>query len=223
MPGRYTRPKIMSASQALEQLRAGNRLFVKQMFGRTGATAMIDCCPDKLSGTQHPRAIILGCSDSRVPPELLFQQGPGDLFVIRVAGNIAAPAQIGSIEYAVEHFDTRLVVVLGHTCCAAVRTTMDHLLARSEQPISPNLRLIVDPIRRALDPLLATSARPDPEQLMREAVRANVRGSVRDILEGSAALARLALRDGLLIVGGEYSLATGEVRFFEPDGQAATP
>ncbi|MCA9919385.1 MAG: hypothetical protein KC445_15605, partial [Anaerolineales bacterium] len=163
---------------------------------------------------QSPFAIILGCSDSRVPAELIFDQGLGDLFVIRVAGNIVAPSHIGSVEYAAEMFGTRLVVVMGHSSCGAVLATLDELERPSENR-SPNLRAIVDYIRPSVEELLHTDLRHDRDALVHHAVRANVRTSVNRLRHGSQILEELSINDGLLVVGAEYNLATGKVEFFD--------
>jgi carbonic anhydrase len=208
------RPKEMrmiSARKALEQLRAGNRRFVaeRQRDGRTGATRR-----EEVTERQEPFAIILGCSDSRVPAEIVFDQGLGDLFVIRVAGNIVAPSQIGSVEFAAEQFKTRLVVVLGHTGCGAINATIEQL-KRPVEMQSRNLRAIVDRVRPSVEPLLATPLRDDPQALVNNAVRANVRASASNLRHGSDILEQLIERDELLVVGAEYSLETGVVEFFE--------
>jgi carbonic anhydrase len=163
---------------------------------------------------QEPFAVVVGCSDSRVPVEMVFDQGLGDLFVIRVAGNIVAPSQIGSVEFAAERFGTRLVVVLGHTRCGAVRTTLEEL-QRPTKTQSPNLRSIIDSIRPFVEGLLATELRHDRDALARHAVRANVRGSADYLRHGSEVLERLIQRDGLLVVGAEYSLETGMVEYLD--------
>ena len=174
----------------------------------------------ELAAAQEPFAIILGCSDSRVPAEIVFDQGLGDLFVIRVAGNIVAPSQIGSVEFAAERFGTRLVVVLGHSQCGAVLATLEEL-RRPRQNQSRNLRSIVDRVRPSVEALLATRARHDPEALVRDAVRANVRVSASQLRHGSEMLEQLIQNEGLLVVGAEYSLETGIVDFF--DGLPAAP
>ena len=166
-----------------------------------------------LAAEQNPLAIVLGCSDSRVPAEIVFDQGLGDLFVIRVAGNIVSPSQVGSVEFAAERFGTRLVVVLGHTLCGAVGATLDEL--RKPTSRSPNLRSIVDRIRPSVETLLSTGLSLDDERLYRQAVRANVRASADHLRHGSALLERLIQDSGLLVVGAEYSLETGEVDFFD--------
>jgi carbonic anhydrase len=202
---------MISARKALEQLRAGNRRFVaeRQRDGRTGATRR-----EEVTERQEPFAIVLGCSDSRVPAEIVFDQGLGDLFVIRVAGNIVAPSQIGSVEFAAEQFKTRLVVVLGHTGCGAINATIEQL-KRPVEMQSRNLRAIVDRVRPSVEPLLATPLRDDPQALVSNAVRANVRASATNLRHGSELLEQLIERDGLLVVGAEYSLETGVVEFFE--------
>jgi carbonic anhydrase len=202
---------MISARDALLLLRDGNRRFVaeRQLDGRTGATRR-----GEVTARQEPFAIILGCSDSRVPAEIVFDQGLGDLFVIRVAGNIVAPSQIGSVEFAAEQFGTRLVVVLGHSGCGAILATIDQL-KRPVEMQSRNLRAIVDRVRPSVEPLLATPLRSDPQALVSHAVRANVRASANNLRHGSEILEQLIDRDGLLVVGAEYSLETGLVEFFE--------
>ena len=163
---------------------------------------------------QAPFAVILGCADSRVPVEMVFDQGVGDLFVIRVAGNIVAPSMVGSVEFATEKFGTRLVVVLGHTRCGAVQATLEELQRPSEAQ-SPNLRSIVQRIQPAVEGLLDTELRHDPPALARKAVRANVRVSAGQLRHGSEILERLIEHDGLVVVGAEYALETGVVDFFD--------
>lgn len=202
---------MIGARNALELLRDGNRRFVadRKHNARVGATRR-----HELTERQEPFAIVLGCSDSRVPAEIVFDQGLGDLFVIRVAGNIVAPSQIGSVEFAAAQFHTRLVVVLGHSGCGAILATLDQL-KRPVEKQSRNLRAIVDRVRPSVEPLLATSLRDDPHALVRDAVRANVRASASHLRHGSEILEQLIARDGLLVVGAEYSLDTGVVDFFE--------
>jgi len=202
---------MISARQALQALRDGNRRFVaeRQRKDRTGATRR-----EEVTERQEPFAIILGCSDSRVPAEIVFDQGLGDLFVIRVAGNIVAPSQIGSVEFAAEQFKTRLVVVLGHTGCGAINATIEQLKRPAEMQ-SRNLRAIVDRVRPSVEPLLATPLRDDTQALASVAVRANVRASATNLRHGSDILEQLIERDELLVVGAEYSLETGVVEFFE--------
>ena len=200
---------MIDAIHALARLREGNRRFASNQ----------DRLPSQpshraaLVNGQAPFAIILGCSDSRVPAEIVFDQGLGDLFVIRVAGNIVAPSQIGSVEFAVSKFGTRLVVVLGHSRCGAVEATLEELRRPSAKQ-SRYLYSIVDRVRPSVEPLLATPLRDDPEALMRDAVRANVRVSAGQLRHGSELLESLA-GDGLLVVGAEYSLESGMVEFFD--------
>ena len=179
----------------------------------------------ELTAGQEPFAIVLGCSDSRVPAEIVFDQGLGDLFVIRVAGNIVASSQIGSVEFAAERFGTPLVVVLGHSRCGAVLATLEELM-RPREGQSRNLRSIVDRIRPSVEALLSTELRHDSEALVRHAVRSNVRVSANHLRHGSGVLEHLIQSEGLLVVGAEYSLETGVVDFFDgvPEvGSADTP
>lgn len=168
----------------------------------------------ELATSQEPFATILGCSDSRVPVEIIFDQGLGDLFVIRVAGNIVAPSLIGSVEFAAEQFGTRLVVVLGHTMCGAIDATLQQLQRPIENQ-SRNLHSIVDLIRPSVEGLLATHLKDDLPALGRAAVRANIRASVQNLRHGSDIIEQLIQRAGLLVVGAEYSLETGVVDFFD--------
>jgi carbonic anhydrase len=203
---------MISAREALERLREGNRRFVSGAQSRDHLASQMR--RNELVAGQAPFAVILGCSDSRVPVEIVFDQDLGDLFVIRVAGNIVASSQIGSVEFAAERFGTRLVVVLGHSQCGAVLATVEEL-RRPTNSQSPNLRSIVYRIRPAVEELLATELRHDPDALVRQAVRANVRASVNHLRHGSEVLEQLIQRQGLLVVGAQYSLETGAVDFFE--------
>jgi len=202
----------MSAREALTRLRDGNRRFAAGLRSLEVLASHMRR-PDLLGG-QQPFAIILGCSDSRVPAEIVFDQGLGDLFVIRVAGNVVAPSQVGSVEFAAAKFGTPLVVVLGHSRCGAIEATLDEL----RQPAglrSRNLRSIVNRIRPSVEVLFATELRNDPEALAREAIKANVRASVDHLRHGSEVLEELAASSGLRIVGAEYSLETGLVEFHD--------
>ena len=203
---------MIPALEALERLREGNRRFVAGIRSRDTLDSQAHRI--ELAAGQEPFAVILGCSDSRVPVEIVFDQGLGDLFVIRVAGNIVAPSQIGSVEFAAERFGTRLVVVLGHTRCGAIQATLEELQQPTERQ-SRNLRSIVDRVRPSVEGLLATELRHDREALAWHAVRANVRVAANDLRHGSEILERLIQQDGLLVVGAEYSLETGVVDFFE--------
>jgi carbonic anhydrase len=201
---------MITALEALARLQEGNRRFVQsQALGTSVGSGVRRAIQ---IATQEPFAIILGCSDSRVPAELVFDQGFGDLFVIRVAGNIVAPSQIGSVEFAAAQFGTRLVVVLGHSLCGAITATLDELNGRSTTN-SRNLRSIVDRVMPAVKGVLADGPPDDANALVHEAVLANVRASVDQLSHGSELLEDLIRRDGLLVVGAYYSLETGIVRF----------
>ena len=208
---------MIPALEALERLKEGNRHFVADIRRQK------EIAPRRaeVAAGQEPFAIVLGCSDSRVPAELIFDQGLGDLFVIRVAGNIVAPSQIGSVEFAAERFRTRLVVVMGHSNCGAITATLEELGRPSENQ-SRNLRAIVDRIRPAVAPLLRTKLKDDYDGLVSEAVRANVRVAADHLRHGSEILEQLIEREGLLIVGAEYSLETGIVDFFDVPGVKPT-
>jgi len=200
---------ITTGAEALERLLVGNRRFAsaseESIASRTHRA--------ELAAGQQPFAIILGCSDSRVPAEIVFDQGLGDLFVIRVAGNIVAPSQIGSVEFAAERYGTKLVVVLGHSQCGAVLATLEEL-RRPGETQSRNLRAIVDRVRPSVESLLEGPT-VDDEALVRKAVRANVRVSANHLRHGSEVLERLIETNGLLVVGAEYSLETGLVDVFD--------
>jgi len=203
---------MIPATEALERLQKGNARFVSadQAAGAQSNGVRSKALPVQ----QAPFAIILGCSDSRVPAEIVFDQGLGDLFVIRVAGNIVAPSQVGSVEFAVERYSTRLVVVLGHSQCGAVITALEEL-HRSSESRSPNLRSIVDRIRPSVEPLLQTADELDPESVLQQAVRANIRSSVNGLRHGSRILERLIEKDEVVIVGAEYSVESGVVEFLD--------
>lgn len=202
---------MIPASDALERLRDGNVRFVAGEVDSDSTASRVHI-PENAS-IQNPFAIILACSDSRVPTELIFDQGIGDLFVIRVAGNIVAPSQIGSIEYAATEFGTRLVVVLGHSNCGAVIATLKEL-AKKESHRSPNLRAIVDRIRPAIEPVLEKHTDDESEKVIRESVRANVRASVNQLQHGSLIIENLIDEGSLEIVGAEYSIEAGTIEFF---------
>lgn len=190
----------MAAADALERLREGNARFVANV--RSPESLASAARRAELAIAQEPFAIVLGCSDSRVPVEIVFDQGPGDLFVIRVAGNIVAPSLVGSVEFAAERFGTRLVVVLGHSSCGAIQATIEELHRPSKNQ-SPNLKAIVDRIRPAVSP-------QDDEQA---AMRANILASVNQLRHGSAIIEGLIGSNGLVIVGAWYSLESGVVAF----------
>jgi carbonic anhydrase len=212
---------MISAQEALERLREGNGRFASDDAHRRRMTSRRR---RQVAAGQEPFAIILGCSDSRVPAEMVFDQGLGDLFVIRVAGNIVAPSQVASVEFAAEQFGTRLVVVLGHSRCGAVLATLEDLERRSGER-SRNLHSIVGRIRPSVEPLLASEFARDHDLLVREAVRANIRASADHLQHGSQILEQLIEDNGLAVVGAEYSLESGVVDFFHTPRlrQAAHP
>lgn len=205
---------MISAVDALDRLREGNRRFVSDEVSEETLASR-----EHRAGAatpQNPFAIILACSDSRVPTELIFDRGIGELFVIRVAGNIVAPSQIGSIEYAAKQFGTRLVVVLGHSNCGAIIATLQEL-ALKDSHRSPNLRAIVDRIRPAVQPILGENSDVEDKSVIGRCVRANVRASVEQLQHGSLILEQLIDAGELEIVGAEYSIETGNIEFFEDD------
>jgi carbonic anhydrase len=203
---------MITGLEGLNRLREGNARFVANQM-RTLEHAHESRRAELVSG-QAPFAIVLGCSDSRVPAELVFDQGFGDLFVIRVAGNIVAPSQVGSVEFAAERYGTSLVVVMGHSQCGAILATLEELTGGAAST-SGNLRSIVDRVRPSVSTVIAAARGGDPNALVSLAVRANVRASVDHLRHGSALLEGLIERNGLLIVGAEYSLETGVVDFFD--------
>jgi carbonic anhydrase len=203
---------MISASEALSRLREGNLRFASN--ARQSDALLSEARRVELTKGQQPIAIVLGCSDSRVPAEIVFDQGLGDLFVIRVAGNIVAPSQVGSVEFAAARFGTRLVLVLGHSQCGAILATLEELRRPAENQ-SRNLRAIVDRVRPSVEGLLETDLRHDPDALVTQAVRANIRTSANHLRNGSQVLEQLIQQDGLLVVGAEYSLQTGVVEFFD--------
>ena len=203
---------MITAREGLVLLREGNQRFVSEIPSRDAVELRARRL--ELATGQEPFAAILGCSDSRVPVEIIFDQGLGDLFVIRVAGNIVAPSLIGSVEFAAEQFGTRLVVVLGHSRCGAIETTIEQL-QRPVENQSRNLHSIVDFIRPGVVGLLATDLKNNHDALVHEACRANIRASVKHLRHGSDIIENLIQNAGLMVVGAEYSLETGVVDFFE--------
>jgi carbonic anhydrase len=201
----------ITAAEALARLKAGNGRYVQNV---RSVDSMLSHSKRDISAPQIPVAIVLGCSDSRAPAEIVFDQGLGDLFVIRVAGNIVAPSQIGSVEFAAERFGTRLVVVMGHTSCGAIQAAIESITGE-QGPASRNLMSIVNRVRPNIEGLMATDLARDPVRLHREAMRANVRASVNHLRHGSEVIERLAEKDGLAVVGSELDLSTGEVTFFD--------
>jgi carbonic anhydrase len=204
--------ETVPAPEVLRRLREGNDRYVSNV--RSLDSLLSYTRRAELAAGQAPIAIILGCSDSRVPAEVVFDQGLGDLFVIRVAGNIVAPSQVGSVEFAASLFGSRLVVVLGHTHCGAIKATVDELEG-NPPPQSENLRFIVDSVRPAIEPLMGTELAKDHEALLSAGGRANVRATVHHLRHGSPRLEKLIEENDLVVVGAEYDLTTGIVHFFE--------
>lgn len=205
-------PENLSAREAVARLVMGNKRYVQNV--RSVDSLMSHSRRDLESVPQRPFAIILGCSDSRAPAEVVFDQGLGDLFVIRVAGNIVAPSQIGSVEFAAERFGTRLVLVMGHSSCGAIDATLEVMQSKAGPP-SRGLMSIVDRVRPSIEALVNTDLAKDPPRLKREAIRANVRSSVNHLRHSSQIIERLVEKEGLLVVGAELDLTSGEVDFFD--------
>jgi carbonic anhydrase len=203
---------MITASEALKRLKEGNQRFASGV--RRIDTIVEQLQRADLVGGQAPFAIILGCSDSRVPAEIIFDQGLGDLFVIRVAGNIVVPSQVGSVEFAAERFGTPLVVVLGHSMCGAVKSTIDELERPSKEQTSHVLSIVAR-IRPAVEPLFETELRNDPDNLLAASIHANILAATNHLMHGSQMLEDLEQQAKLRIVGAEYSLETGKVTFFE--------
>ena len=203
---------MVSAQKALECLKEGNSRFTLGLCQRDTPLSHLNRA--EMVKDQVPFAIILGCSDSRVPVEIVFDQGLGDLFVIRVAGNIVAPSQVASAEFAALRFDTRLIVVLGHSRCGAVQATLEDLRHMDESQ-SRSRNSIIDRVRPSVEPLLRTELRHDADALLQSAVRANIAASVSDLRRGSVLLEKMIRNEGPLIVGAEYSIETGQVEFFD--------
>ncbi|MEZ6015939.1 MAG: carbonic anhydrase [Planctomycetota bacterium] len=204
---------MLTAFESLERLKSGNERFATNV---RSLDAMLSHArrPDFTDG-QNPFAIILGCSDSRVPAEVVFDQGLGDLFVIRVAGNIVAPSQVGSVEFAAARYHSRLVVVMGHSRCGAIQATVESICSPELDGDSRNIASIVDRVRPSVLSVATPELREHPAEWIKRATRANVRASVDHLRHGSAVLEQLIERDGLLVVGAEYSLETGRVEFFD--------
>jgi len=201
----------MNSDTALKKLIEGNQRYLDSTSNKKDLVYTIS--DEKMSSDQKPFAIILGCSDSRVPAELVFHQGLGDLFVIRVAGNIIAPSQIGSIEFACQHFGTELVVVLGHSKCGAIGATVNALLNDSND-ISPNIASIVNHVTPAVHPLVESGEYSDHNELLHQATRANIEQSVSGLQSQSTVLRELVSKEKLNIIGAQYDINTGKVEFY---------
>ena len=203
---------MITAQEAIKRLKEGNQRFISGV--RSIDTIVKQLNRAEFVAGQAPFAIILGCSDSRVPAEIVFDQGLGDLFVIRVAGNIVAPSQVGSVEFAAELYGTPLVVVLGHSMCGAVMATINEL-ERPSNDKSSKVLSIVNRIRPTVEPLFETDLRKTPEKLLASSIHANILASTNQLRHGSQMLEQLIQKGDLVIVGAEYSLETGEVKFFD--------
>ena len=202
----------VTPDEALRRLREGNLRFANDT--RSVASFVSQLNRSAHATAQKPYASILTCSDSRVPAEIIFDQGIGDLFVIRVAGNVVAPSLIGSVEFAAATFDTRLVVVMGHTSCGAVKATLD-VLRKSTTVPSENIRDIVERIRPSARSVLDAAGNSTDEQLLGKAVRANVLSSADHLRHGSRVLEQMVSSGMVVVVGAEYNLSTGVVDFFD--------
>jgi carbonic anhydrase len=211
---------VNAAVEALARLQAGNRRFLADDLQYCSLPTLHARRAELVAG-QKPVAIILGCSDSRVPAEIIFDQGLGDLFVIRVAGNIVGPSQVGSVEFAADHFGTPLVVVLGHSRCGAVAATISELQLTVECR-SVNLCAIVNRIRPSVEAIVRSGNAQDPDSLLQQAVRLNIKASTNQLRHGSQILEDLIRKNRLVVVGAEYSVETGWVDFFDglPKGTA---
>jgi carbonic anhydrase len=204
--------------QALARLRAGNERFVRNVRRLDALTSQHR--RDALVAGQSPFATVLSCSDARVPSELVFDAGLGDLFVVRVAGNVVAPSLVGSVEFAASSFGTELVVVMGHTGCGAVKATVNALVDGTLPP-SENIRDIVDRIAPSIAEVIRTAGRD--ESAIRAATRANVRASANHLRHASRIIEKRITEGRLMVVGAEYALETGEVDFFDvPDSPSST-
>jgi carbonic anhydrase len=205
----------VSAADALLRMREGNERFATHVVSVDALARRLS--RETLAHEARPFAIVLGCSDARAPAELVFDQGLGDLFVIRVAGNVVSPSQIGSVEFAAERYRARLVVVMGHTRCGALEATLDAIEGKGA-PTSTNVMSIVQRVRPAIETVMDAGVGLDRASVLRKAVRANVRTSVEHLRHGSAVLEDLIQRDGLAVVAAEYDVESGRVVFFDVAG-----
>ncbi|MBK7857031.1 MAG: carbonic anhydrase [Archangiaceae bacterium] len=205
-------PLSLSPGEALERLISGNKRFVQNVRGAEAVLSQVRRA--ELAHDQRPIAVVLGCSDSRVPAEIVYDQGLGDLFVIRVAGNIVAPSQLASVEFAVARFGVPLVVVMGHARCGAVDATLEHLQTK-EVPAIESIMSIVNRIAPAVQSVIDAGAGKSREVLLRESVRSNVRAAANHLRHGTTFLENRIQQRQLMVVGAEYDLVTGEVDVFD--------
>lgn len=203
-------PNSLSPAASLRRLVAGNQRFLAQ----SAAHESRGFRPELADQAQRPFAIVLGCSDSRTPVEILFDEGFGDLFVVRIAGNVVAPSVVGSIEFAASQFGTRLVVVLGHTRCGAITATVNAIQS-GDSPESRNIRAITNRISPHIEDVVRGAGPSMDAGLLRESMRINVRASADHLRHGSQLLEELVLSGRVAIVGAEYELETGRVDFFD--------
>ena len=205
---------MIAPEDALLRLQEGNARFVSGDIASGPQHYRVS--REQIVADQHPYAIVIGCSDSRVPVEIVFDQGLGDLFVIRIAGNVISKTQLGSIEFAALNFGARLVVVLGHTGCGAVTAAYAAVEGGEEQE-SENFRVLLDQIRPAVKRAIERDGSCAFPALIDRVGRENVRLAVDEIRNSSGIIRRLVDDEGLLVVGAEYSLATGAVAFFNQE------
>lgn len=199
-----------SAAAALQRLREGNLRFVQNV--RSVDTLLSQTARAALVGAQAPFAIVVGCSDSRGPAELVFDQGLGDLFVARVAGNVVCPSVLGSVEFAVAAYDTPLVVVMGHSRCGAIRAAFDAFHGGGPPPPA-HVAVVLDRVRPAVDAAACEGA--SRAAVLAEATRINVRNALEALRRGGDFLEERIASGRLAVVGAEYALETGRVDFFD--------
>ena len=201
----------MSGDESLLKLLEGNKRFI------SGQLTTKDCSAEKrqeLTKGQHPFAIVLSCSDSRVPAEIVFDQGLGDIFVVRVAGNVVDPTTLGSIEYGAEHLNAPLLIILGHEQCGAVAATLD-AKGKPEGNIGAILKKIMPAVKTA------KAAKKDRAETLQIAIQENVRNTYRDIMKNSKIVPEMVHEGKLKVIGAEYYLGTGKVEII--DLGAASP
>ena len=205
-----SKKSVVSPQEALTQLKEGNNRFIQDL--RSIESFPSQAKRQELVQGQSPIAIILSCSDSRAPAEVIFDQGLGALFIVRVAGNIIAPSLVGSVEFAAATFGTQLVVVMGHTRCGAITATLNVIQEKSTVP-SKNIASIVNRIRPHIEEL--AMSKQDEKEIVQQSIRANIRASVNHLRYGSELLEDLCNKKELEVVGALYHLETGEVEFFK--------
>lgn len=205
---------MTSAQEAIKLLKEGNQRFVANK-------RQIDPHGDDHAVDENPIAIVLGCSDHRAPPDIVFDRGLGDLFVIRVAGNIVTPTQLGTIEFAAQTFGPRLIVVMGHSRCGAIQATIQ-TRHKNATPGSPNLDSIIKRMLPAIDAHLDSETDPTDLDFIRQVTHTNVFNSIRDLRAHSQIIADLMDNDNLLIVGAYYDMVSGRVEFIEQESSLNT-